>query len=111
MVFARQIVVQTLVVLKVLDFELEPIGGYLSGVLELAAAFLILFPLSMIAGAILALGLMDGAVIAHLIRQSVTVPYGLLFTAAVLTLVSVPLLVFLNRFKAGFLGKMFPKKP
>lgn len=54
MVFARQIVVQALVVLKVLDFELEPIGGYLSGILELAAAFLILFPLGMIAGAILA---------------------------------------------------------
>ena len=54
---------------------------------------------------------MDDAVIAHLIRQSVTVPYGLLLTAAIFTLVSVPLLIVLNRFKAGFLGKMFPTKP
>ena len=54
---------------------------------------------------------MDGAVIAHLIHQSVMVPCGLRFTAAILTLVSAPLLIFLNRSKEGFLGKMFPKKP
>lgn len=90
---------------------MEPLGRYLIGILELAAAFLILFPSSLIAGAILTWGLMAGAVLAHLTRLGVSGPSAPLFVAALLTLFSASLLIYQNRSNAGFLNKMFSKEP
>lgn len=64
---------------------LEPWGRYLSGAAELVAAILLLVPKKAWAGAILALGIMVGAILSHLTRLGIEVlgDRGLLFSLAI----------------------------
>lgn len=65
----------------------EPWGRVASGLAELAAAGLLLWPRGAVFGAILALGVMSGAILAHLTRLGIAVQGdgGLLFALALVT--------------------------
>ncbi len=66
----------------------EPWGRYLSGALELLAAVLILWPRTTPFGAVLACGLMAGAILSHFTKLGIVVQNdgGLLFGLALITL-------------------------
>lgn len=66
----------------------EPWGRYLSGAMELLAAVLILWPRTTPFGAVLACGLMVGAIISHITKLGIVVQNdgGLLFGLAIVTL-------------------------
>jgi uncharacterized membrane protein YphA (DoxX/SURF4 family) len=66
----------------------EPWGRYLSGALELLAAVLILWPRTTPFGAVLACGLMVGAILSHFTKLGIVVQNdgGLLFGLAIVTL-------------------------
>lgn len=84
----------------------EPWGRYLSGVLELIAAVSMLFYRAMPWGALLAAGIMIGAIGAHLTTLGVAImdDGGLLFALAVITFVCS--LILLWRHKLAILAKM-----
>jgi len=66
----------------------EPWGRYLSGAMELLAAVLILWPRTTPFGAVLACGLMVGAILSHFTKLGIVVQNdgGLLFGLAIVTL-------------------------
>lgn len=78
---------------------MEPWGRIGSGVLELIAALLILYPLTPAIGAALGLGLMAGAIFFHLTKLGISVigDGGLLFTYALLVFISCGILVIVYR--------------
>jgi uncharacterized membrane protein YphA (DoxX/SURF4 family) len=79
---------------------MEPVGRIGIGVLELLASALILFPKTTALGALLALGLMAGAIYFHLTKLGIVVQQdgGQLFFYAVLVLLSSAalLIIYLN---------------
>ena len=79
--------------------ENEWIGRIGSGVVELIAVILILYPATTWLGALLALGTMTGAIMSHLTQLGIVVKDdgGLLFGLAVLVFVASAILLFLNR--------------
>ena len=79
--------------------ENEWIGRIGSGVVELIAVILILYPATTWLGALLALGTMAGAIMSHLTQRGIVVKDdgGLLFGLAVLVFVASAILLFLNR--------------
>jgi len=91
---------------------MEPTGRYAIGAMELAAVALLLMPSSVAWGAILAWGVMSGAIIAHTTVLGIGepipplgVPLGVM--AGVCWLASSAILV-LRRREIGFLRHMFP---
>jgi hypothetical protein len=68
----------------------EPYGRIGTGIMELIASLLILTPRTTIYGALLAIGLMGGAILSHLFFLGISVQGdgGSLFAMAVLTLLS-----------------------
>lgn len=80
---------------------MEPWGRIGTGVLELLASALILYPRTTHLGALLAMGLMGGAIFFHLTRLGIPVKgdHGQLFIYALLVFVSSGILAFLNRAK------------
>ena len=77
---------------------MEPWGRIGTGVLELIASVLILFPSTTALGAVLGLGLMSGAIFFHLTRLGIF--FGgdaLLFTYAVIVFVCCAILTFIYR--------------
>jgi uncharacterized membrane protein YphA (DoxX/SURF4 family) len=78
---------------------MEPWGRIGTGVLELIASILILYPRTTFFGSVLATGLMSGAIVAHLTKLGVTVKNdgGQLFIYALLVLVSSLILAFIYR--------------
>ena len=83
---------------------LEPWGRYASGVVELFAATLLLFPRTTWMGALLAAGVMAGAIGSHLTRLGIVVENdgGLLFALAVLVFVCALVALFLHRRQIPF---------
>lgn len=79
----------------------EPWGRYATGTLELAAAVLILYPKMTPFGALLAIGLMAGAILSHLTTIGIAVQNdgGLLFMLATVTLVLSAMLLWFERSK------------
>src|SRR5438552_18876302 len=77
---------------------LEPWGRYGSGVAELVAAILLLTPRFAWAGALLALGVISGAIVSHLTVLGIVVmdDGGLLFTLAVTVFVASAMTAFLH---------------
>lgn len=77
----------------------EPWGRIGTGVLELITSFLILYPRTTFLGSVLAIGLMCGAIIAHLTKLGITVKNdgGQLFIYALLVLISSFILAFIYR--------------
>lgn len=88
---------------------LEPFGRYASGVTELIAAILLLIPKFNWLGALLALGVMAGAIMSHLTVLGIEVKEdgGLLFTLAVIVFASSAILLFLDRSKIPVIGSKF----
>ena len=78
---------------------LEPWGRYASGVAELFAAVLLLFPRTTALGGLLAAGIMVGAIGSHLTRLGIVVKDdgGLLFALAVAVFVCSLATVFIHR--------------
>jgi uncharacterized membrane protein YphA (DoxX/SURF4 family) len=80
--------------------DIEPWGRIGTGVVELIASIFILIPVTSWLGAILAIGLMSGAIFSHLTVLGVS--YGgnpLLFIYAVIVLAACGILLFLEREK------------
>jgi hypothetical protein len=88
---------------------MEPVGRIGSGVVELVAAVLLLVPSTVTAGAVLALGLMAGAMVSHLTVLGIEVKGdgGLLFGLAVAVFVSAAIVLFLRRSEIPVLGRYF----
>lgn len=78
---------------------IEPWGRYGTGVAELIASILILIPRTTVLGAILAVGIMAGAIASHLFILGLVVKNdgGQLFIYALLTFISSLLLIWINR--------------
>ncbi len=98
---------ETVATFQQLDFD--PGGRYLIGVLELAAALLLLLPQSIIWGAVLGWGIMTGALIAHFTRldfQSDAGPPGLM---AAVVWICCAVVIFLRRKQSLSLGRMFAR--
>ena len=83
----------------------EPWGRLASGVLELVAVALILYPATAIYGALLSLGVITGALASHAILGiSVRNDGGLLFLLAVIVFVSSATVVYLRRAEVPLVG-------
>ena len=80
---------------------MEPWGRIGSGIAELIAAILILIPRTTWLGALLAMGVMSGAIFFHLTILGIEVQGdgGLLFIYALIVFVTAALLLFMNREK------------
>ena len=93
--------------------DAEPWGRYLSGTMELFAGIMILIPRTVIYGAILSLGVISGALVAHLTVLGIVLTidgqsdHGSLFALAVTVFVSSLVVIFLHRKEIPVLGKKF----
>lgn len=79
---------------------IEPWGRIGSGIAELIAAILILYPRTTVFGALLAAGVMSGAIFSHLFTKlgiEVKGDGGLLFFYALLVFISSAILVWMNK--------------
>lgn len=78
---------------------LEPFGRYASGVAELIASILLLVPRTTWLGAIIALGVMAGAIMSHLTVLGIEVmgDGGTLFIMGIVVFISSAILLWANR--------------
>lgn len=88
---------------------LEPWGRYGSGVVELIAAILLLSSCHCWLGALLALGVMGGAIMSHLTKLGIVVQDdgGLLFALAITVAVCSVITLVIHRRQIPFLAKLF----
>jgi uncharacterized membrane protein YphA (DoxX/SURF4 family) len=91
---------------------LEPWGRYGSGVAELIASIFLLIPCRAWAGAILALGVMGGAIFSHLTVLGIVVQNdgGLLFGLAITVAVCSLITLILHRRQIPFISQWFQPK-
>lgn len=92
---------------------MEPWGRIGTGVMELIAAILILIPRTTAVGALLAIGLMSGALFFHLTKLGIEVKAdgGLLFIYALLVLISSAILLFVYQSQIRtLLSSILPKR-
>jgi putative oxidoreductase len=77
----------------------EPLGRWFAGVSELIAGILLLIPATQALGALMALGVISGALLSHLFVLGIVVQGdgGLLFGLAVIVFICSALIVFLKR--------------
>jgi len=89
---------------------MEPVGRIGSGVAELIAVILLLFPTTVALGAALSMGVMAGALFFHLTVLGIEVQGdgGLLFGLAVTVFVAATVLLFLYRKQLPVIGRRFP---
>jgi uncharacterized membrane protein YphA (DoxX/SURF4 family) len=89
---------------------LEPWGRYASGVAELFAAILLIFPRTTWFGALIAVGVMFGAIGSHLTKLGIVVKNdgGLLFTLALTVFVCAFATLFIHRRQIPVIGNFFP---
>jgi hypothetical protein len=87
----------------------EPVGRIGSGVVELIAAILLLVPATVTIGALLALGVISGAIVSHLTILGIEVmgDGGLLFSLALVVFVSSTTVLYLRRAELPFIGARF----
>jgi hypothetical protein len=87
----------------------EPVGRYASGVAELVAAILLLVPGTVVFGAILAGGLMVGAIGSHLTVLGIEVmgDGGLLFGLAITVFVAALVVLVIHRAEIPVVGQWF----
>lgn len=90
---------------------LEPYGRIGIAVMELIASLLILWPKTTVYGAVLAMGLMAGALFSHFTTLGIEVQGdgGLLFIYALLVFFSAAILVFIYRHQLYDLLRINPK--
>jgi uncharacterized membrane protein YphA (DoxX/SURF4 family) len=84
----------------------EPWGRIASGVVELVAAALLLYPRTAAAGAALAMGVMAGAILSHLFFLGLEVAGdgGLLFALAVVVFLCSAMVAYLRRVELPIIG-------
>jgi hypothetical protein len=87
----------------------EPWGRIGSGIVELIAAALILIPRTVWAGALLALGVMTGAIVSHLTVLGIEVmgDGGLLFGLALIVFCTSTVALVLHRTQIPVIGRRF----
>jgi hypothetical protein len=89
----------------------EPWGRIGSGVVELIAAGLLLYPRTAAVGAALALGVITGAIFSHLTKLGITIPavddHGELFALAVVVFVASAVVLALRRRELPMVGNFF----
>lgn len=87
---------------------MEPWGRYATGVAELVAVILLLTPRTAVLGAVLAAGLMGGAIMSHLTKLGIEVQGdgGLLFGLAITVLVLSTLVIVLRRRELPIVGSL-----
>jgi len=87
---------------------LEPVGRYGTGTVELVAAVLLLFQCHAWIGALLAAGVMAGAILSHLTVLGIVVKDdgGLLFALAVTVLLCSLTVLFLQRHQIPFVSRL-----
>lgn len=87
----------------------EPVGRIGSGVIELIAAVLILYPATTGIGAVLSLGVMSGAILSHLAILGIEIKGdgGLLFYLALVVFVGSILLIWPRRKSLPIVGGLF----
>jgi len=87
----------------------EPIGRIGSGIVELIAAVMLLIPYTTSLGAVLALGVMAGAILSHLTVLGIEVKGdgGLLFGLAITVFASAAIVLFLRRGEIPYVGRFF----
>ncbi len=88
----------------------EPFGRYASGVAELIAVVLLLTPRTITLGALLSVGVITGAIGAHLTKLGIVVQNdgGLLFALAVIVFVGSLGILFIRRRQIPVLGGGLP---
>ncbi len=89
---------------------LEPWGRLGSGVAELIAGILLLIPATAAVGALIALGVISGAIFSHLTVLGIEVQGdgGLLFTLACLVFIGSALILWLRRHALPIIGRRLP---
>lgn len=87
---------------------IEPVGRIGSGIAELIASLLLLIPSTTVYGAILALGVISGAIIAHLTKLGIVVlgDGGLLFGLALAVFFGSLGILFIHRHEIPIIGKL-----
>jgi uncharacterized membrane protein YphA (DoxX/SURF4 family) len=92
---------------------MEPWGRIGSGIVELIAVLLLLYPRTVTLGAILAAGVISGAIFSHLIKLGIVVndDGGLLFILAVGVLVGSLAILFIRRRQIPLIGARFIVSP
>ncbi len=87
---------------------IEPWGRIATGILELAAAGLLLWNRRAVFGALLSIGLMAGALVSHLTRLGLVVQNdgGLLFTLAVTVFGSSLIVLWIRRHEIPYFGAL-----
>jgi uncharacterized membrane protein YphA (DoxX/SURF4 family) len=90
---------------------IEPWGRIASGVAELIACILLLVPRTVPLGAILALGVISGAIVSHLTKLGIVVKGdgGLLFALAVVVFVASAGVLLIRRGQIPVVGALFAK--
>ena len=88
---------------------MEPHGRIITGVLELIVVVLILIPHSVTYGAILSLGLMSGAILAHLTKLGFQGDAGSLAALGITAWIGSAIILFLRRDQIPLIGKMVLK--
>ncbi len=89
------------------ELGMEPNGRYLTAVLELIACILLLVPTSAVYGAVLAAGLMSGALIGHITKLGFAGEIGQMGFLAIGALVFALIVLFLRRTQLPIVNKMF----
>ena len=87
---------------------MEPWGRIGSGIAELIASILLLMPGTVVYGAVLSLGVISGAIVAHLTQLGIALPAvgdkGELFVLAVIVFVCSGLVLLIHRHQIPFLA-------
>jgi DoxX-like family len=90
---------------------LEPWGRIATGVVEFIAAILLLAPPTVVYGAILSLGVISGAIFAHLTRLGIALPavddHGELFALALTVFVCSAAVLVMHRHELPLVGGVF----
>lgn len=92
----------------------EPWGRIASGVFELIAAALLLFPRTAVFGALMSLGVISGAIFSHLTKLGVALTEvgdrGELFALALVVFAGSAVVLFIRRRELPFLGAVLSKE-
>jgi hypothetical protein len=92
---------------------LEPEGRIGSGIAELIAALLILWPRTVVYGAGLSLAVISGAIVSHLTKLGIALPlvddHGELFALAVMVFLSSLGVLFLHRHELPLAARFLPE--
>ncbi len=88
---------------------LEPVGRIGSGIAELIAVFLLLTPGTVTLGALLAVGVISGAIMSHLTRLGIVVQNdgGLLFGLALIVFAGAVAILVVRRTQIPLVGKLW----